>query len=88
MESVDSDDYNEDDASLSADDQVSDTKRRTSSTQTLAPIFSPSLRPQVYEVTIFEAEDDDDSFDEDTEITEAVSLQVTQHTDPHVLVRW
>lgn len=28
---------------------------------------------QVYEVTIFEA-DDDDSFDEDTEITEAVSL--------------
>ncbi|XP_072233388.1 E3 ubiquitin-protein ligase Mdm2 isoform X2 [Leuresthes tenuis] len=46
VESIDSDDYNEDDASLSADDQV-------------------------YEVTIFEAEDDDDSFDEDTEITEA-----------------
>ncbi|XP_075967482.1 E3 ubiquitin-protein ligase Mdm2 [Anarhichas minor] len=45
VESVDSDDYNEDDASLSADDQV-------------------------YEVTIFEAEDND-SFDEDTEITEA-----------------
>ncbi|XP_041833715.1 E3 ubiquitin-protein ligase Mdm2 [Melanotaenia boesemani] len=45
VESIDSDDYNEDDASLSADDQV-------------------------YEVTIFEA-DDDDSFDEDTEITEA-----------------
>ncbi|XP_029350959.1 E3 ubiquitin-protein ligase Mdm2 [Echeneis naucrates] len=45
VESVDSDDYNEDDTSLSADDQV-------------------------YEVTIFEA-DDDDSFDEDTEITEA-----------------
>ncbi|XP_047431249.1 E3 ubiquitin-protein ligase Mdm2 [Mugil cephalus] len=45
VESVDSDDYNEDDASLSADDQV-------------------------YEVTIFEA-DDEDSFDEDTEITEA-----------------
>ncbi|XP_022077744.1 E3 ubiquitin-protein ligase Mdm2 isoform X1 [Acanthochromis polyacanthus] len=45
VESVDSDDYNEDDASLSADDQV-------------------------YEVTIFEAEDDD-SFDEDTEISEA-----------------
>ncbi|PWA21839.1 hypothetical protein CCH79_00017765, partial [Gambusia affinis] len=45
VESVDSDDYNEDDASLSADDQV-------------------------YEVTIFEA-DDDDSFDDDTEITEA-----------------
>ncbi|XP_044042703.1 E3 ubiquitin-protein ligase Mdm2 isoform X2 [Siniperca chuatsi] len=45
VESVASDDYNEDDASLSADDQV-------------------------YEVTIFEAEDDD-SFDEDTEITEA-----------------
>uniref|UniRef100_A0A3B3YSQ9 Uncharacterized protein n=1 Tax=Poecilia mexicana TaxID=48701 RepID=A0A3B3YSQ9_9TELE len=45
VESVDSDDYNEDDASLSADDQV-------------------------YEVTIFEAEDDD-SFDDDTEITEA-----------------
>uniref|UniRef100_A0A3Q4HLU9 MDM2 proto-oncogene n=1 Tax=Neolamprologus brichardi TaxID=32507 RepID=A0A3Q4HLU9_NEOBR len=41
VESIDSDDYNEDDASLS-----------------------------VYEVTIFEA-DDDDSFDEDTEITEA-----------------
>ncbi|XP_038563652.1 E3 ubiquitin-protein ligase Mdm2 [Micropterus salmoides] len=45
VESVASDDYNEDDASLSADDQV-------------------------YEVTIFEAEDED-SFDEDTEITEA-----------------
>ncbi|KAL3048633.1 hypothetical protein OYC64_007227 [Pagothenia borchgrevinki] len=46
VESVDSDDYNEDEASLiSADDQV-------------------------YEVTIFEA-DDNDSFDEDTEITEA-----------------
>ncbi|KAK5849387.1 hypothetical protein PBY51_009033 [Eleginops maclovinus] len=46
VESVDSDDYNEDNASLvSADDQV-------------------------YEVTIFEAEDSD-SFDEDTEITEA-----------------
>ncbi|KAM9334768.1 E3 ubiquitin-protein ligase Mdm2 [Symphorus nematophorus] len=45
VESIDSDDYNEDDASLSADDQV-------------------------YEVTIFEAEDED-SFDEDTEITEA-----------------
>lgn len=45
VESIDSDDYNEDDASLSADDQV-------------------------YEVTIFEAEDDD-SFDDDTEITEA-----------------
>uniref|UniRef100_A0A4W6CTT5 DM2 domain-containing protein n=1 Tax=Lates calcarifer TaxID=8187 RepID=A0A4W6CTT5_LATCA len=45
VESIDSDDYNEDDASVSADDQV-------------------------YEVTIFEAEDDD-SFDEDTEITEA-----------------
>ncbi|XP_041636478.1 E3 ubiquitin-protein ligase Mdm2 [Cheilinus undulatus] len=45
VESVDSDDYNEDDASLSADDQV-------------------------YEVTIFE-EEDEDSFDEDTEITEA-----------------
>ncbi|MEQ2214372.1 hypothetical protein XENOCAPTIV_003578, partial [Xenoophorus captivus] len=48
VESIDSDDYNEDDASLSADDQV-------------------------YEVTIFEAEEDD-SFDEDTEITEAVSI--------------
>lgn len=45
VESIASDDYNEDDASLSADDQV-------------------------YEVTIFEAEDDD-SFDEDTEISEA-----------------
>ncbi|XP_068162738.1 E3 ubiquitin-protein ligase Mdm2 [Antennarius striatus] len=45
VESIDSDDYNEDDASLSADDQV-------------------------YEVTIYEAEDAD-SFDEDTEITEA-----------------
>ncbi|XP_056281298.1 E3 ubiquitin-protein ligase Mdm2 [Pseudoliparis swirei] len=45
VESVDSDDYNEDDASLSADDQI-------------------------YEVTIFEAEEND-SFDEDTEITEA-----------------
>ncbi|XP_029969117.1 E3 ubiquitin-protein ligase Mdm2 [Salarias fasciatus] len=44
VESIDSDDYNEDDASLSADDQV-------------------------YEV-IFEAEDED-SFDEDTEISEA-----------------
>uniref|UniRef100_A0A3B5RBL7 MDM2 proto-oncogene n=1 Tax=Xiphophorus maculatus TaxID=8083 RepID=A0A3B5RBL7_XIPMA len=47
VESVDSDDYNEDDASLSADDQV-------------------------YEVTIFEADGDDDSFDDDTEITEAL----------------
>nr|XP_046235537.1 E3 ubiquitin-protein ligase Mdm2 [Scatophagus argus]XP_046235538.1 E3 ubiquitin-protein ligase Mdm2 [Scatophagus argus]XP_046235539.1 E3 ubiquitin-protein ligase Mdm2 [Scatophagus argus] len=45
VESIASDDYNEDDASLSADDQV-------------------------YEVTIFETEDED-SFDEDTEITEA-----------------
>ncbi|XP_051248631.1 E3 ubiquitin-protein ligase Mdm2 isoform X2 [Dicentrarchus labrax] len=45
VESIASDDYNEDDASLSADDQV-------------------------YEVTIFE-EEDEDSFDEDTEITEA-----------------
>ncbi|XP_041820206.1 E3 ubiquitin-protein ligase Mdm2 [Chelmon rostratus] len=45
VESIASDDYNEDDASLSADDQV-------------------------YEVTIFQAEDED-SFDEDTEITEA-----------------
>ncbi|XP_011611507.1 E3 ubiquitin-protein ligase Mdm2 [Takifugu rubripes] len=45
VESIASDDYNEDDASVSADDQV-------------------------YEVTIFEAEDED-SFDEDTEITEA-----------------
>uniref|UniRef100_A0A3P8UQ66 MDM2 proto-oncogene n=1 Tax=Cynoglossus semilaevis TaxID=244447 RepID=A0A3P8UQ66_CYNSE len=42
VESIDSDDYNEDDASVS-----------------------------VYEVTIFEADDEDDSFDEDTEITEA-----------------
>ncbi|KAM9327990.1 E3 ubiquitin-protein ligase Mdm2 isoform 1-T2 [Pholidichthys leucotaenia] len=45
VESIDSDDYNEDDSSLSSDDQV-------------------------YEVTIFGA-DDDDSFDEDTEISEA-----------------
>lgn len=45
VESIDSEDYNEDDASLSGDDQV-------------------------YEVTIFEAEDED-SFDEDTEISEA-----------------
>lgn len=45
VESVDSEDYDEDDASLSGDDQV-------------------------YEVTIIEAEDDD-SFDEDTEISEA-----------------
>ncbi|XP_060886088.1 E3 ubiquitin-protein ligase Mdm2 [Labrus mixtus] len=45
VESIDSDDYNEDDASLSADDQV-------------------------YEVTIIE-EEEEDSFDEDTEITEA-----------------
>ncbi|XP_077355689.1 E3 ubiquitin-protein ligase Mdm2 [Festucalex cinctus] len=43
VESIDSADYNEDDASLSTDDQ------------------------QVYEFTVF----DDDSFDEDTEITEA-----------------
>ncbi|XP_075900451.1 E3 ubiquitin-protein ligase Mdm2 isoform X2 [Nelusetta ayraudi] len=46
VESIASDDYDEDDASLSADDQV-------------------------YELTIIEAEDDDDSFDEDTEISEA-----------------
>lgn len=45
VESIASDDYDEDDASLSADDQV-------------------------YELTIIEAEDDD-SFDEDTEISEA-----------------
>lgn len=45
VESIDSEDYDEDDASLSGDDQV-------------------------YEVTIIEAEDDD-SFDEDTEISEA-----------------
>ncbi|TKS90490.1 E3 ubiquitin-protein ligase [Collichthys lucidus] len=57
VESVASDDYNEDDASLSADDQV-------------------------YEVTIFEAEDED-SFDEDTEITEAVSLHTHTHTHTH-----
>ena len=35
-------------------------------------LFTCLLRVQVYEVTIFEAEDED-SFDEDTEITEAVS---------------
>lgn len=45
VESIDSEDYEEDDASLSGDDQV-------------------------YEVTIIEAEDED-SFDEDTEISEA-----------------
>uniref|UniRef100_A0A8C6WQT1 MDM2 proto-oncogene n=1 Tax=Neogobius melanostomus TaxID=47308 RepID=A0A8C6WQT1_9GOBI len=45
VESIDSEDYDEDDASLSGDDQV-------------------------YEVTIIEAEDED-SFDEDTEISEA-----------------
>lgn len=45
VESIDSDDYNEDDDSLSGDDQV-------------------------YEVTIIEAEEED-SFDEDTEISEA-----------------
>ncbi|XP_034529320.1 E3 ubiquitin-protein ligase Mdm2 [Notolabrus celidotus] len=52
VESVDSDDYNEDDASLSADDQV-------------------------YEVTIFE-EGEEDSFDEDTEITEADYWKCTE----------
>lgn len=51
VESVDSDDYNEDDASLSADDQV-------------------------YEVTIFEEEEE--SFDEDTEITEADYWRCTE----------
>ncbi|CAG5926823.1 unnamed protein product [Menidia menidia] len=56
VESIDSDDYNEDDASLSADDQV-------------------------YEVTIFEAEDED-SFDEDTEISEAVSVGPYQGAEP------
>lgn len=45
VESIDSEDYDEDDASISGDDQV-------------------------YEVTIIEAEDED-SFDEDTEISEA-----------------
>lgn len=45
VESIDSEDYDEDDASLSGDDQI-------------------------YEVTIIEAEDED-SFDEDTEISEA-----------------
>lgn len=34
---------------------------------------------QVYEVTIIEAEDED-SFDEDTEITEAVSLDTNKQT--------
>lgn len=51
VESVDSDDYDEDDASLSADDQV-------------------------YEVTIFEEEEE--SFDEDTEITEADYWRCTE----------
>lgn len=35
---------------------------------------------QVYEVTIIEAEDED-SFDEDTEITEAVSLDTNKQTN-------
>uniref|UniRef100_A0A1A8LH54 Transformed 3T3 cell double minute 2 homolog n=1 Tax=Nothobranchius pienaari TaxID=704102 RepID=A0A1A8LH54_9TELE len=48
VESIDSDDYGEDDASVSA---------------------SVSTDDEVYELTIYEAEDD--SFDEDTEITEA-----------------
>lgn len=36
----------------------------------------------MYEVTIFEAEDED-SFDEDTEITEAVSFYIFTHTYTH-----
>lgn len=45
---------------------------------------------QVYEVTIFEADDEDDSFDEDTEITEAVSLhtQKTHTYSPLSLCWW
>lgn len=39
---------------------------------------------QVYEVTIFEAEDND-SFDEDTEITEAVSLNTQTNIITHML---
>ena len=45
----------------------------------------PLLRVQVYEVTIFEAEDED-SFDEDTEITEAVSQTHTQNKHKYTLV--
>ncbi len=44
----------------------------------LSPSFSPlSVCVQVYEVTIFE---EDDSFDEDTEITEAVSVNTNKIT--------
>ncbi|KAJ4920644.1 hypothetical protein JOQ06_026066 [Pogonophryne albipinna] len=57
VESVDSEDYNEDEASLMSTDD------------------------QVYEVTIFEAEDND-SFDEDTEITEADYWRCVKCDDP------
>lgn len=52
----------------------------------LVLMFKPiCLSAQVYEVTIFEAEDED-SFDEDTEITEAVRKVYSimqQHSLPH-----
>lgn len=48
-------------------------------------MFTCLVRVQVYEVTIFEAEDED-SFDEDTEITEAVSQTHTSKTHKYTLV--
>lgn len=79
VESIASEDYDEDDASLSADDQVAARAAPTKKKPQTNP--SDSLMhvcAQVYEVTIIEAEDDD-SFDEDTEISEAVSV-VYSHT--------
>lgn len=75
MESIASDDYDEDDASVSADDQVT----RSHDQRQLSGLKLTRLPAQVYEVTIFE---DEDSFDEDTEITEAVrhKSHTIQHT--------
>lgn len=73
-----SDDYDEDDASVSADDQVTGSHDQ----RQLLELKLTRLPAQVYEVTIFE---DEDSFDEDTEITEAVRNQshTIQHTHTH-----
>lgn len=84
VESIDSDAYSEnDEASVSGEDEVSE----CAPTLQLIPLSSSCLPQtlsltvpnsvslsfpvQVYEVTIFGPEEDD-SFDEDTEITEAV----------------
>lgn len=83
VESIDSDAYSEnDEASVAGEDEVSESasipqmKVQSSCLPQTPGLTTPislslSLPVQVYEVTIFGAEDED-SFDEDTEITEAV----------------